>query len=99
MVGRVQIHLRSIHCVPIAKLRYEVASMEGRLFGPMGPAHQLAKHFPHDGSQISRIVYPSVVGTPPGQSHGLYCLLQSLQLIVVEPFMPFPGIEMGQAFE
>ena len=28
----------------------------------MGPANQLAKHFLHDGSRISRIVYPSVIG-------------------------------------
>lgn len=28
----VQIHLRSIHCVPIAKLRYEVASMGRSIF-------------------------------------------------------------------
>ncbi len=55
----------------------------GRSFGPMGPAHQLAKHFFHDGSHISRIVYPSVVGTLPGQAHALYSLLKSFRVVVI----------------
>ena len=49
----------------------------------MGPAHQLAKHFFHDGSHISRIVYPSVVGTLPGQAHALYSLLKSFRVVVI----------------
>lgn len=34
------------------------------------------EHLFHDGSNISRIIYPSVVGTVPDQAHGLYRLLK-----------------------
>ena len=44
----------------------------GRSFGPMGPAHQLAKHLLHDGRHISSTVYPSVIGTQPNQAQRLY---------------------------
>jgi hypothetical protein len=35
----------------------------GRSFGPMGPAHQLAKYVLHNGGHISSIVDPPVIGT------------------------------------
>lgn len=52
--------------MPVAKVGLKCRQRGGRFFGPMGPAHQLAKHFFHDGSHISRIIYPSVVGTLAG---------------------------------
>ena len=75
MRGSVQIILSSSHRVSIAngmKLRLR----EVRTFGPMGPAHQSAKHFLNDGSHISSVVYPAVIGTHPNQAQRLYSLLK-----------------------
>lgn len=57
------------------------------------------EHLFHDGSNISSIVYPSVIGTQPNQAQRLYRLLKSFRSIVVQACMPCPGIEMWHAFE
>jgi hypothetical protein len=65
-----------IPATPLLSCGLDWREWRGRCFGPMGLAHQLAKHFLHDGSHISRIVYPSVVGTLPNQTQRLYRLLK-----------------------
>jgi hypothetical protein len=41
------------------------------------------EHLFHDGSNISSIVYPSMIGTLPNQTHRLYRLPKLLRLNVL----------------